>query len=145
MKFNRYDILTAHYTKQIQAYNWQAVLDDAAESCYINENDEIEGKSFLGSVFSIMPSGKYYMPWCTNQTRSDVTKDECFYDALESIASEYGLWITSGEGDPCDLFAGKLFEYDEVKQWLTSEDAERAKELFTEDEDIELTEDMVVE
>ena len=33
-------------------------------------------------------------------------QDELFYEALEQVAGEYGLFITEGEGDPCDIFAG---------------------------------------
>ena len=64
---------------------------------------------YLGSILSIMPSGKYYMPWaCSNVTEEEAAKDEAFREALESEAEEAGLSLESGEGNPLDMFA---FEY----------------------------------
>ena len=111
--FDRYAILTAHYAAQIAAeYSAAAILAE----CESNKEEdpdnpgELIGRCFLGSVLSIMPSGKYYMPWCTNQTRSDETRDGAFQDALEAFLEDAGMWLESGEGDPCDLFACAHFD-----------------------------------
>lgn len=67
-------------------------------------NDSKYLRDYLGSVMSIMPSGKFYMPWTTNQTIRDVWKDRAFIEALEDVLEGYGMWLESGEGDPTDLF-----------------------------------------
>lgn len=133
--FDRYEILTRHYKEEIKSWDWEGICKDIKTDCFVNENDEIEGRVYLGSVLNIFPSGKYYMPWCTNQTRSDVIKDECFNDALEEVASEHGLFITGSDGAGCDVCAGMLVDYGEVTSFQTEEDEERAKELFEEVEE----------
>lgn len=143
MKFDRYEILTRHYKKQIRDWNWESIKKDIKESCLINENDEIEGTSYLGSVLNIYPSGKLYTPWTTNQKRSDVIKDECFNDALEAVASEHGLFITGSDSDGCDVCAGMILDYEDVIYFQTDKDEERAKELFGETE--ETNEDEIIE
>jgi len=55
-----------------------------------------------------MPSGKYYMPWTSNQSRIDEEKDSVFIEALEKSLEDVGLYLTSGEGDPCDLLVGLI-------------------------------------
>ena len=72
----------------------------------VTENEEGSDylSDYLGSVFSIFPSGKFYAPWTTNQTIRDVWHDRAFAEALESVLDEYGMWFESGEGDPTDLF-----------------------------------------
>lgn len=82
--------LKRKYTKEIKSWNWKEI---EKESC------------FLGTVFSIMPSGKYYMPWAnSNVTESEAYRDEVFMEVLEEIAHKHGGYIEAGEGDPCDLF-----------------------------------------
>ncbi len=142
-KFDRYEILTKNYISEIESWNWDKILKEAKSNAVLSDDDQIEGLCWLGTVFGIYPSGKFYMPWTTNQTRSDVIKDECFHEALEEVAGRYGLFITSGEGDACDIFAGLGLEYDEVITWVNSDDEERAKELFEEYEQEVLEESKV--
>jgi hypothetical protein len=62
---------------------------------------------YLGSCFSIMPSGKYYMPWaCSNVTEAEALQDELYSEALDQVAEEYDMFVFGGEGDPTDIFAG---------------------------------------
>lgn len=66
---------------------------------------------FLGSVFSLTPSGKYYTPWaCGNVDEEEAKEDEEWWEALEKKAEENGLYITSGEGDPTDIIVGMTVE-----------------------------------
>lgn len=111
MPFDRYAILTAHYAKCI-ADDWNLAAIKA--ECEANaepdpdswpRNSELIGRCFLGTVMNIYPSGKYYMPWCSNQTRADETRDKCYGAAFNGSFESAGMWIESGEGDPCDLFA----------------------------------------
>lgn len=106
MSFDRHEILKKHYRAEIDAgTDWDALKQEASE--YPDEDGDGDpiGRVYLGSVMSIMPSGKYYMPWCTNQSRSDETRDAAYWEALEEAAEEHGMWIDGGEGDPTDLFA----------------------------------------
>ncbi len=68
------------------------------------DDDGHVGSCYLGSVMSIYPSGKFYMPWTTNQTAKDVERDSAFGEALDAVASANGGWVESGEGDPTDLY-----------------------------------------
>ena len=95
-----WDRLYKRYKKEIHdsfyphLIDWKVIEDEHGK--YLQD--------FLGSVMSIMPSGKFYMPWTTNQTQRDVIKDSAFMSALEDVLDEYDMWIESGEGDPTDLF-----------------------------------------
>jgi len=59
----------AEYALQISRWNWPLILETAAGN-YDGETDEdgsATGLCFLGTVFHLMPSGKYYMPFaCSN-------------------------------------------------------------------------------
>ena len=71
---------------------------------------------YLGSVFNIMPSGKYYTPWaCSNVTEEEARKDEKFRERMEQEAEKYGLFVTCGEGDPTDIFVGMVVEEEDSK------------------------------
>jgi hypothetical protein len=75
--------------------------------------DDDESKiecAYVGSVFSIFPSGKFYMPWTTNQTIKDVWKDEAFSEALSNILESHNMWFQGGEGDPTDIFICRSVE-----------------------------------
>lgn len=96
------------------------------ESFYQYEDMEgnIVESVFLGSVFSIYPSGKYYTPWANSNVEvcnrckgkgcdfcgylgsREAFEDELFTEFLEEYADN--CWIESGEGDPCDIFLVRL-------------------------------------
>jgi len=106
------------------------IIEDAVEEirtgkeCIICETEE-GGKLvtlYLGTVFNMFPSGKYYTPWacsnvepcprckgegcnfCGNLGSREAYEDEIFREELEKQAEKYGGWVRSGEGDPCDIF-----------------------------------------
>lgn len=108
MAFNRYDILTAHYKKQIADWNWDQLRKDAANNIHEDYDGERRAETYLGSILCLAPSGKCYAPWTTNQTRSDVVKDGCFFDALDCIALASGMYVTGSEGDGCDIMVGLI-------------------------------------
>lgn len=76
---------------------------------------------YFGSVLSLSPSGKYYMPWASgNVTEKEAEKDEEWFEELEAEAEKRGLYVASGEGDPTDIVIGKLVdEEEEGKACLT--------------------------
>ena len=108
-------------------------LDDAEIQDGFSSCDEKIQLVFLGTVFALAPSGKYYMPWaCNNLTvcpecQGELSKvdtcdhchglgsreayeDSVFYEYLNEYAEQHDCWIMSGEGDPCDLFLGRNVE-----------------------------------
>lgn len=75
------------------------------------EPDREVRRIFLGTVFALAPSGKYYMPWaCSNVTEEEAEEDEKWRDAVEAELNKFDAHIASGEGDPCDLFAEQYRE-----------------------------------
>lgn len=132
MAFNRYEILFNHYKSQIEKeYYWDKIDIQARENCYLDEEGNIIASCFVGSVFSINPSGKYWTFWaCSNVTRAEQTKDRAYNEALEEVLEEKGYFLSSGEGDLCDVFFQKVIEPSEVIHYVTSDDASRAEELF---------------
>ena len=129
----------------ISGINWDVVRTElnSQEWCKV-ENDRLERSIFLGSVFSLMPSGKYYMPWacgnveaceacqeasdspcddtspCTGSTgdpltgenHCEVCRDMAYNKLLEEEAGEHDLFLTSSEGDPCDIMVGECKDVD---------------------------------
>lgn len=152
-------------------------LDD--QEWYDNDSGDEERQVYLGTVFGLMPSGKYYTPWassnvevcpvcegeteygektceicrgegkrgihpdddistfdlvhkgekCTSCNGTGKTGTPCDYcgsfgsreawldslmwDKFENESQDHGLFITSGEGDPCDIMAGEIREIEE--------------------------------
>jgi hypothetical protein len=71
------------------------------------QDETLVGSWFIGSVLTLSPSEKYYMPWTSNQTAEDTAQDELYWNRLTArIDEEFGEgWgLTQGEGDPLDVF-----------------------------------------
>ena len=128
--FNRYEILTAKYKKEILGWNWKAIKQQALCNCIVDSDDNVLGSFYAGSVLSIMPSGKFYTFWTSNQTRSDVTKDECFLSALETVALANDMFIGSSEGDSDSILLQCFVSQENAKCFVTDEDREKALEIF---------------
>jgi len=83
---------------------------------------------FIGTVFNLTPSGKYYTFWaCSNLEPCPVCDgkgceycgdlgsreaylDQIFWEKLEKEAEEHGFYVTSSEGDPCDILVEVMAE-----------------------------------
>lgn len=101
-----YARLVDRYASEIrQAFNWNYLQSEARSS--LEENLELWGESegavYLGSVFSLYPSGKYTHYFSTNDNDLEAVKDSAYCEALDRIAEEYGGYIESSEGDPTDI------------------------------------------
>lgn len=99
--------LEAEYMDSLGDWNWKDIKAECVrnlEPDADNPGQQI-GRSYLGSVLTLTPSGKFYMPWTSNQTDEDELQDSVWYERLEAIAAMHGLSIENGDGDPCDLFA----------------------------------------
>lgn len=102
--------LRKRYESEIRSlFDWENLKGETSR----NFDGDLEEHCFLGSCFYLMPSGKFYMPWTTNQTAFDVIKDSLYREVLEEVAEEFGWCITGGEGDPCDIFAVRSVEEEE--------------------------------
>ena len=55
-------------------------------------------------------------PACEGVGSREAHLDELWNKVLESEAGELGLFITAGEGDPCDIFAGESRETEGEKE-----------------------------
>ena len=106
---DRHETLKRKYAAEIASWDWPGIVADAKEN-RVEEDDSTRGVCYLGTVMAIYPSGKYYMFWCTNQTRHDEQRDEAFGEALEEKAAEFHGWTESGEGDPCDIYFALTLE-----------------------------------
>lgn len=64
---------------------------------------------FLGTVFTLTPSGKYYAPFaCGNVSEEEAAEDEAWREAAETGLEAIGAFLASGEGAPCDMFAQEV-------------------------------------
>lgn len=96
MSFDRYEILTNHYSQEIGRWDWVAIersLTDYEPEGFDPQYDDPLVGVWIGTTLGVYPSGKIYAPWTTNQTRADVVRDECFSDALQQHASKYGFFV----------------------------------------------------
>lgn len=79
---------------------------------FVDEDGNKRKEYFLGSVFYLTPSGKYYTFWaCSNVSDEEIEKDQEWWDKLESEAEKHNIYITCG-ADPCDVLAGIVIEND---------------------------------
>lgn len=96
----------------VKDIDWEG-LKESIEAAEVGE-DECGNRVksvYLGSVFSLSPSGKYYTPFaCSNVTEKEAEEDEAWYEELEETAQEHGLFIESGQGDPTDIIVSKVVE-----------------------------------
>ena len=82
---------------------------------YIDDDGRLIGSWLVGNVLSMNPSGKYYMPWTSNQTAEDTVRDQLYWETLENRLEEEleGYWLEQGSGDPLDVFVMKLLVDDD--------------------------------
>ena len=126
---------------------------DPLEETFENENEDIVRSILLGSVFSLYPSGKYYMPFacsnvdecplckwkgvietnekiiecpfCNGVSSREAYEDEIYIKALNDAAEAIDCYVTSGEGDPCDIFIQMVVtEYNDRDDLSDDEDDE---------------------
>ena len=84
--------------------DWDVLIAEAKSNAE-EEDGQMVGCAFLATVFDLMPSGKFYMPWANgNVTADEAGRDEIFMEHLERAATEHGGSIEGGEGDPTDLY-----------------------------------------
>lgn len=93
-RFDSHAILVNHYAAAIRNWKWGSIVKDANDNIEPDEFGDMRGRAWLGSTMGLAPSGKVYAFWTTNQTSSDIRRDEAFWDAVEQVAEERGGYIT---------------------------------------------------
>lgn len=69
---------------------------------------------YLGTVFDLFHSGKYYTAWaCSNVTEEEAQRDEEWREAVEEELGTIGACLVNGDGDPCDLFIEEIRDVEE--------------------------------
>lgn len=143
-----YEALAEQYEKELeQDFDWKRIFNDAIGSAVdqlresesredlemmelIDEDNNIVGGVYLGSVFALTPSGKYYMPFaCSNVTEQEALQDEVWWEALDEIADSKEGWVQGGEGNPCDIFFFRWVEPDEILEALDPSELDLMKKL----------------
>ena len=78
--------------------------------------DGIPMKSvFIGTVFALLPSGKYYTPYAnSNVSEEEAEKDKEWWQEADDELDKIDAFITPGEGDPCDLFVTRLVTLEDL-------------------------------
>lgn len=106
--------LREQYLADIRGWNWSGILADCLDSVdYDRDADGYVGTAFIGTVFSLTPSGKYYTPYAhSNVTEAEAEQDEIWFECLEEVCDEFDVGVINGEGDPCDMFITKYFSAD---------------------------------
>jgi len=82
------------YSQLLHEYDWEKIQREARQ-----------GPVYLGNVISLTPSGKYYVPFASNNiTRTEAKRDESWWKALEKAADKYLLSVITSPDDPTDIF-----------------------------------------
>jgi len=91
------------------------ILETDGEIVETYEGERIKS-AYVGTVFTLTPSGKYYTPWAHSNAiagynakgepviEPDVLRDQGWYEGVDDALAEYDAWLQAGEGDPCDLY-----------------------------------------
>ena len=100
-----------YYAQILRGFDWPGIVADAKLDATHDGDDCRDdlgcddaghgGSAWLGTVYALAPSGKFYMPWTSNQTPQDVDRDSRWFEALERVAAKFDGYIWS-EGD--DLY-----------------------------------------
>jgi len=126
-----FDLLKEKYHQRIMdMFDWENIEDDVEDVKDVGfpmwENGSYKA-CYIGTVFNIFPSGKYYTPWwttnqtpkyytpswTTNETPKEVLKDRIFEEELEGILDDKDMWYESGVDDPTDIFFCKYLTAEE--------------------------------
>ena len=117
------------YKKEFASWDWDAIAKDCKRQAmdmladpnqrhYMliewTQEDTIAGAFYLGKWYALCPSGKYYMPWCTNQTDEDVFHDSAYSEALSDVAEEHACYVICGEGDSTDTYIAMSFDWSAI-------------------------------
>ena len=105
-----------YYNKIKRQFDWDEIVSQLKtdESVrFVNDNGDKEAQMFLGTVFALLPSGRYYTAWASsNVSEAEMRADGEWFEALGRVAEEKGLYVTLGENDPCDIMVYLILDDD---------------------------------
>ncbi len=103
-----FDLMEAKYKKQFEDIDF---LEYEMDMGTVEGMDGEYKSLYIGTVFNIMPSGKYYMPFaCSNVSAKEALLDEIYMEVFDAVLLEHDMWLQPGEGDPCDMFVCKSID-----------------------------------
>lgn len=100
-----------HMDSLVDGYFDNILLEVIKENFVFTDEDfcgdiRLESRIFIGTVMSLYPSGKYYLPFaCSNVTEDEAAIDEAFWEKFDSELSDRGLYTMPSEWCPTDVFA----------------------------------------
>jgi hypothetical protein len=86
----------SEYAEEFEGWDWDAIKLEASADMQPDDDNPgvMAGRSYLGSVLTLTPSGKIYMPWATgNITEYEAARDEEWREALEKAADDHGMYM----------------------------------------------------
>jgi hypothetical protein len=108
------DIEAVFKAEILERWDWDKVIENAQSEPQEGDDGETYGTSYLGSILSLTPSGKVYMPYASSNTYAEEANvDQCWQAALSAVAEAKGGWIQGSEGDGCDILFGMAIESEE--------------------------------
>jgi hypothetical protein len=92
--------LERRYHEEFRSWNWDLARTSAEE--VDGDDGDRYAVAYIGSVFSLTPSGKVYAFWTTNQTEWDVFRDSLWWKVLDDHLDKLGAFVWTddcGDGD----------------------------------------------
>lgn len=85
--------LESRYKKDISSWNWNSIIQECKNNPAPDNDGNIIGYCYLGSVFSLSPSGKFYLPFACSNLES------CFICGGSGLTKKlYPCEFCQGEG-----------------------------------------------
>lgn len=92
-------------------------LDPAAY--HRSESGTATRRLALGSIFSIIPSRRFYAPWTSHQTREDEMRDSIFWEYVSEELRTRQVELHIGIGRPDAVVAARTLEHFEIRELRT--------------------------
>jgi len=98
-----------------------SILNTDGEVFETEEGERIRA-AYIGTVFTLTPSGKYYTPWAASIAiagynakgepiiEPNVLRDRGWYEGVEDTLAKIGAFLDVGDGDPCDLYVCRVID-----------------------------------
>lgn len=105
------------YTAEDTGLDFEAIALAVASEGMPHEYDAgmWQRSIFLGTVFALTPSGKYYMPFaCSNVTEEEANEDREWWNVVDEELEKRELYAEGGEGCPTDIHVGRVLTDEEV-------------------------------
>lgn len=97
--------MTYEESREVEIANLMKFLDEAADYAVIIDVDEYSGtitKSvYLGTFMALDPCGRYHHTIAPNLVTQNCLD---YWENLDAAADRLDGYISSGEGDPCDIY-----------------------------------------